>query len=284
MMMQNLLGWSLLLGMLEDAGRAPMTERLLWATLVLCTGILAFVWSQRHRAAHDALKSQLRHHLDALAKAEKTTEHLRKGAAAAQTARHAAEVSEAQHRRRAFEAKNKIVLLETDITQERDHSRRLEDEAQRLRVFVAEKRDATFAKQPRASFARASKIEAAPTILEAVVPPSPEAAPPEPAPPSREDVLGEELRAYKLASVSQAAEEKERLRRALIELRGAKKRVEDLRRIDLMSRNKVSLLEDRLARLGREHYEAISALCAARGETPEAHPRSRPEEPSSLQH
>lgn len=41
---------------------------------------------------------------------------------------------------------------------------------------------------------------------------------------------------------------------------------EDLRRIDIISRSKVELLEDKLRGLGRQYYEAISEVAALKGE------------------
>jgi hypothetical protein len=51
------------------------------------------------------------------------------------------------------------------------------------------------------------------------------------------------------------------------------RKTEDLRRIDLIGRSKLELLEDKLRALGREHYEAISELAALKGEV--APPRGR---------
>lgn len=50
------------------------------------------------------------------------------------------------------------------------------------------------------------------------------------------------------------------------ELGRIQRRVQDLRRIDMMTKNKAELLEDKLNTLKREHYEAISQLAALRGE------------------
>jgi hypothetical protein len=51
------------------------------------------------------------------------------------------------------------------------------------------------------------------------------------------------------------------------------RKTEDLRRIDLIGRSKLELLEDKLRALGRQHYEAISELAALKGEV--APPRGR---------
>lgn len=60
------------------------------------------------------------------------------------------------------------------------------------------------------------------------------------------------------------------------------KRIEDLRRVDLMSRGKIGVLEDKLKRMGRDLYETISALAQARGEVrPIPAPKAQNAQPKS---
>lgn len=83
----------------------------------------------------------------------------------------------------------------------------------------------------------------------------------------------EALRLELEALSAKEAERNDSLKRAALELKEARrqlghksKRIEDLRRVDLMSRGKIEVLEDKLRRMGREYYEAVSALARARGE------------------
>jgi hypothetical protein len=54
------------------------------------------------------------------------------------------------------------------------------------------------------------------------------------------------------------------------------RRHEDLRRIDIISRSKVELLEDKLRGMGRQYYEAISELALLRGEVAPLKPQGLP--------
>lgn len=58
----------------------------------------------------------------------------------------------------------------------------------------------------------------------------------------------------------------EEVRAARRELRRATEHSEKLRRIDVISKNRIELLEDKLKMLGRNHYEAVSELAALRGD------------------
>ncbi|MBI3180175.1 MAG: hypothetical protein HYZ27_10965 [Deltaproteobacteria bacterium] len=53
---------------------------------------------------------------------------------------------------------------------------------------------------------------------------------------------------------------------ARAELARLRKRIEDYRRIDLVSKGKVAVLEDRLRGMGRQYYEAVSELALLKGE------------------
>lgn len=57
------------------------------------------------------------------------------------------------------------------------------------------------------------------------------------------------------------------------------RRHEDLRRIDIISRSKVELLEDKLRGMGRQYYEAISELALLKGEVAPPKPKGLPEAP-----
>ncbi len=57
------------------------------------------------------------------------------------------------------------------------------------------------------------------------------------------------------------------------EQRQARKRTEALRRIDIITKGKVEVLEDRLKGLGRQYYEAVSELAVLKGEVAPPRPR-----------
>ena len=50
------------------------------------------------------------------------------------------------------------------------------------------------------------------------------------------------------------------------DMRQAARRMEGFRRIDILTKNKLELAEDKLAQLGRDYYDAISELAALKGE------------------
>lgn len=62
------------------------------------------------------------------------------------------------------------------------------------------------------------------------------------------------------------------------ELKKQRKRAEDFRRIDIITKSKMEVLEDRLRHMGREYYEAISELAALKGHVAPPKPRDLPPE------
>jgi len=135
---------------------------------------------------------------------------------------------------------------------------------------------------------RQAKTEPAP---ESAPLPAPAAAPSEPSEPTELPNAADEAQqalSQALAAAEQAIADmrgqQQALQQDLKEARRREarqaKRIEDLRRVDLMSRGKIEVLEDKLKRLGRELYEAISALAVAKGQVgPVPSPRSRPRQP-----
>lgn len=96
-----------------------------------------------------------------------------------------------------------------------------------------------------------------------------------------EELAQARMQAAEAAEVAQLRATKEReLKQELAALRHSQgrkdKRIEDLRRLDLMSRGKIEVLEDKLKRLGRELYENISALAQLRGEVGPVPRKRRP--------
>ena len=62
------------------------------------------------------------------------------------------------------------------------------------------------------------------------------------------------------------------------ELKKQRKRAEDFRRIDIITKSKMEVLEDRLRHMGREYYEAISEVAALKGHVAPPKPRDLPPE------
>jgi chromosome segregation ATPase len=69
------------------------------------------------------------------------------------------------------------------------------------------------------------------------------------------------------------AAERESVKALRLELGRLRRYSEQLRRIDVVSRGQVELLEDKLAALGRQYYEAVSELAALKGQV--VPPRAR---------
>jgi chromosome segregation ATPase len=136
------------------------------------------------------------------------------------------------------------------------------------------------ARGPRAKVAKVAKGTPAPGQTPEAAPaqaqpmPASAAAAPEPTDAERAAQEAQEALAQTLAAAEQALAEisaqKQTLLQDLKEARRREarkdKRIEDLRRVDLMSRGKIEVLEDKVKRLGRELYEAISALAVAKGQ------------------
>ena len=75
--------------------------------------------------------------------------------------------------------------------------------------------------------------------------------------------------------------EREERDKAKEELRQLHRRVEGLRRIDLITKGKIELLEDKVRGLGRQYYEAVSELAALKGEVVPPRPRDLEPPPSA---
>lgn len=102
-------------------------------------------------------------------------------------------------------------------------------------------------------------------------PPREEPRPPQATlPPANADTeLGKrvgELERDKRELETEVAQLRNELRGAQAEVRGVRRRVENYRRIDAVSKNKLELMADKLAQVGRSYYEAVSELAALKGE------------------
>ena len=123
--------------------------------------------------------------------------------------------------------------------------------------------------------------------VERPAPPPPKPAPkPEPEPvivaqPSAEQEAAlaklqqsvDRLQANHQSLQEQLATERTAAAEARNELKKQRKRAEDFRRIDIITKSKMEVLEDRLRHMGREYYEAISEVAALKGHV--APPRLR---------
>jgi DNA repair exonuclease SbcCD ATPase subunit len=73
--------------------------------------------------------------------------------------------------------------------------------------------------------------------------------------------------------IATVAELKNDLRNTSADMRRMKKRVDDYRRADLVTKNRTDLLADKLGTMGRQYYDAISELAALKGEVKPPVPR-----------
>lgn len=76
----------------------------------------------------------------------------------------------------------------------------------------------------------------------------------------------EKLEADKQRLAAELDEARKALRAQQAETRKLGKRVENFRRVDLVTKSKVQLLGDKLGVLGRRYYDAVSELAALKGE------------------
>tara|TARA_B100001964_G_C14190372_1_gene580765 strand:+ start:72 stop:1142 length:1071 start_codon:yes stop_codon:yes gene_type:complete len=66
---------------------------------------------------------------------------------------------------------------------------------------------------------------------------------------------------------------KQYMAKAKREVKDSRQRVERYRRIDIITRNRTELLEDKLLTLGRDHYDIISEIAVLKGEVQPPRPR-----------
>lgn len=106
----------------------------------------------------------------------------------------------------------------------------------------------------------------------AVVAPPPAAAAVSPDPELLDRIA--KLEAERTGLVTTLAAAREARERHEAELSRLRRYAEQLRRIDMISKGKVEILEDKVAALGRQYYEAVSELAAMKGEVVPPRPRS----------
>ena len=124
------------------------------------------------------------------------------------------------------------------------------------------------------AFQEAAKVEVktkpADTKAEAPSETKSEAAP-EPASANTEEL--EALRATNQKLKTRLEENKQYISKAKREVKDSRFRVERYRRIDIITRNRTELLEDKLLTLGRDHYDVISEMAVLKGEVQPPRPR-----------
>ncbi|MBI5508724.1 MAG: hypothetical protein HY903_08215 [Deltaproteobacteria bacterium] len=196
--------------------------------------------------------------------------------------------------------RDELKELKTDLGQQRKKGHNRDEETKSLRAEVkrlSEELDRT--KNSRPAFEdkpQPSKIGAAakppaepkPKATEDLkAKPAPEAvAPPAPS------VAVEPKAAEVAARLERLEAENQRLRETLAagredhagterELAALRKRVESLRRIDVVTKSKTEVLEDRVRGLGRQYYEAVSELALLKGEVVPPKPRDLEAAPSA---
>ena len=113
------------------------------------------------------------------------------------------------------------------------------------------------------------KAEPAP-IKPETVPEAPEVAP---------AVLAQEAKVTELETLvtrlkSKLEDNKKYLGKAKAEVKDSRYRVERYRRVDIMTKNKTGVLEDKLLTLGRQYYDVISENAALKGDVQPPRPRT----------
>ena len=70
------------------------------------------------------------------------------------------------------------------------------------------------------------------------------------------------------------AENKKYISKVKAEVKDSRFRVERYRRVDIMTKNKTGVLEDKLLTLGRQYYDAISEIAVLKGDVKPPRPRT----------
>ena len=200
------------------------------------------------------------------------------------------------------ERQREVQSLRQESGAQRKKNHVTQDEIKRLRASLKEETERRVAAQnTRPAFAEpaAPKLIAAPTkpieakqarATEAKQEPKQEAAasqaPSAPEPRPAELALQAQVKSLE----TQLAHQKQTLgdERVLMsglkdELKKLRKRSEDLRRIDIITKSKMEVIEDKMRHLGRAHYEAISEIALLKGEVRPPRPRERPRQVSMFE-
>jgi chromosome segregation ATPase len=223
--------------------------------LLAACGFITWKWNQERRE-----RLAVEHQLAETHKAQAESKNRERALKETHSARRD-ELQGLKHEVGAQRKKNHV--LQEDLKKARDELR----EETRLRIAAQNTRPAFADVDPK------PKVEAKPEPV----------APPPPPPPIVVDAQ-QEAKLRHLQSDLEAARvalhtEREAIAAHKDELKKLRRRAEDLRRIDIITKSKMELLEDKLRGLGRQYYEAISELAAARGEVVPPRPRDLPPEP-----
>ncbi len=185
-----------------------------------------------------------------------------------QEAQRALESKEREQQKKLEERALEIQNLKQDTAAARKKHHQAQEEAKRLRESMrsqAKERDKMLTSRPAFE----------PTTKDA--PPKPvdkeKTAPDKPAKPAVAADANQELKTRaeelqgKLADLEAALqEERQRGKQMKIELTKTRRWAEQLRRVDVVSKSKLEVLEEKAAHLGRQYYDAVSELAALRGE------------------
>lgn len=246
----------------SSADGVPTTVLVLIAGMFLmtaATGILAFKWKTLQRM------------LDELGQKNQNLQ---------QKLEHQNSINK-EHMHRLEKKREKISDLKRDVAQQRKKNHAQQEELKQTKeAHAKEKESLERALQTKPAFEKTEKekTEAKPVVVE---PKQKTKQPEKPveASPKQEtintvdakklDTLRTELLSVE-AKYRALQEEQTRIKDANKTLReenrSLKKRMEGLRRIDVISNNKVELLEDKLSHLGKQYYEALSEIAVLKGE------------------
>jgi len=124
------------------------------------------------------------------------------------------------------------------------------------------------------AFQEAAKNEPTAKPVEAKTEPkveAPEEVKAAPAPEANEEL--DALKATNEKLKTRLNDNKQYIAKAKREVKDSRQRVERYRRIDIITRNRTELLEDKLLTLGRDHYDIISEMAVLKGEVQPPRPR-----------
>jgi uncharacterized protein YlxW (UPF0749 family) len=160
--------------------------------------------------------------------------------------------------------------LKRDLAAQKKKNHTLQQELKQLRT---ELRDQTQA-AAKARTTRPAFSEAPAKVAKAVEedrPPKPET---KPEPPKVEEAKPAQRAEADDAKLNELlTKERETVKSLRAELKKLRRRAEDLRRVDLITKSQAAVLEDKVRTLGRQYYDAVSELAALKGEVAPPPPR-----------
>lgn len=178
--------------------------------------------------------------------------------------------------------------LKKDLSSLRKKHHQAQQEAKQLREQLkeaesarrqAEQQQPAFAEPPEPQARAGRADELAQAEQQARAEPQPAPAPEPASAPASESALEAEIKKLKgkVSSLNDALEaERGRLKQLRRQQRTLQKKVENYRRVDVITKSRYELLHDKLRTMGRQYYEAVSELALLKGEVAPPAPADEP--------